>query len=337
MKTMIKGETMKKVFKITFILSLVLVALVACTGPKEGSDLKKVTLALDWTPNTNHTGIFVAKDKGYFKDLGIDLEIVQAPEDGAEALTASNKAQFGISFQDSIAPAFAKEDPLPVTAIAGIIQHNTSGIVSLKGGGMDRPSGLVGKKYATWDLPVEKKILETVVQRDGGDFSKIEMIPTYVTDVVSGLKTDIDAVWIFYGWDGIALETKNIPTDFFLFKDIDETFDYYTPILIGNNDFLKENKDLTRDILSSIKKGYEFAVENPEQAGKILIKYAPELDEDMVINSQNYLAKEYISDASSWGYIDPTRWNNFYSWLFANNLIEKEIPENFGFTNEFLD
>lgn len=330
---------MKRKFTSLIILSLLVSLLVACTGDKEGAknELKKVTLALDWTPNTNHTGIYVAKDQGYLEDLGIDLEIVQAPEDGAEALTAAGKAEFGISFQDSIAPAFAQEEALPVTALATIIQHNTSGIVSLKGNGMDRPKGLEGKKYATWDLPVEQKMIKTVMEKDGGDFSKLELIPTYVTDVVTALKTDIDAVWIFYGWDGIALETKDVATDYFSFKDIDERFDYYTPIIIGNNKFIGENKEVTKDIMTAIKKGYEFAIEKPEEAGEILLKYAPELDRDMVINSQKYLSKEYQAEAKTWGYINPTRWNTFYSWLFENDLIEMEIPENFGFTNEFLE
>lgn len=114
-------------------------AFTACGGSgdpkkekKKDAALEKVTLVLDWTPNTNHTGFYVAQEKGYFKDAGLEVEIVQPPEDGASALVASGKAQFGIDFQDSIAPAFAGEDPLPVTAVAALIQHNTSGVISRK-------------------------------------------------------------------------------------------------------------------------------------------------------------------------------------------------------------
>ena len=70
------------------------------------------------------------------------MEIVQPPENGAEVLAASGKAQFAMSFQDSLAPAFSGDNPLPVTAVAGVIQHNTSGIISRRGEGMDRPKGL---------------------------------------------------------------------------------------------------------------------------------------------------------------------------------------------------
>ena len=93
-------------------------SLTACGEKKEKQEekeLEKITFVLDWTPNTNHTGLYVAEEKGYFEDAGLDVEIVQPPEDGASALVASGKAQFGIDFQDSIAPAFASDDPLPVT------------------------------------------------------------------------------------------------------------------------------------------------------------------------------------------------------------------------------
>ena len=93
-------------------------------------DLEKITFVLDWTPNTNHTGLYVAQSKGYFEEAGLDVEIVQPPEDGAVVLVASGKAEFGVSFQDSLAPALEADTALPVTAVASVIQHNTSGIIS---------------------------------------------------------------------------------------------------------------------------------------------------------------------------------------------------------------
>ena len=138
--------------------------------------LKKITFVLDWTPNTNHTGIYVAKEKGYFKEAGLDVEIVQPPEDGAEVLVGSGKAQFGISFQDTMMPAVVGDDALPIKAVAAVLQHNTSGIVSRKGEGIKRPKGLEGKKYATWNQDIEKAILKQVVEKDKGNFNKVEMI-----------------------------------------------------------------------------------------------------------------------------------------------------------------
>ncbi len=297
----------------------------------------KISFVLDWTPNTNHTGLYVAKEKGYFSDAGLDVEIVQPPEDGAEMLVGANKAQFGVSFQDSMLPAVAGENAMPIEAVAALVQHNTSGIISLKGKGMDKPKGLEGKKYATWDLPIEKATLKQVVEADGGDFSKVQLIPSTVTDEVSALQSgSVDAIWIFYGWAGIATEVAGLETDYFAFKDIDPVFDYYTPVIIGNTDWMKANPDAAKDFLTALKKGYEFAVEQPDAAADILMKNAPELDEKLVRASQKYLSKEYKSDVSRWGYIDPERWNNFYRWINKNKLFTAEIPDNTGFSNEYL-
>ena len=299
----------------------------------------KITIVLDWTPNTNHTGIFVAEANGYFKDAGLNVEIVQPPEGGAEALVASGKAQFGVSFQDSLAPSFLGDNAIPVTAVAAVIQHNTSGIISRKGEGMDTPKGLEGKKYATWDLDVEKETIRDVMKADGGNFDLVELIPSTVTDEVSALKSgSVDAIWIFYAWAGIACQTAGLETDYFEFADINPVFDYYTPVIIGNNDWLSENPESAKAFIEALSKGYNYAVENPKNAADILMDAAPELksNSELVYASQEYLASEYIADASKWGEFDPDRWAAFYEWLNEKNLLEEKLDPAFGFTNNYL-
>lgn len=266
----------KKLYALLLAAVLVMTA-VACgntsntDGEKDIKDLEKITFVLDWTPNTNHTGLYVAQAKGFFEEAGLDVEIVQPPEDGAEVMVASGKAQFGVSFQDTLASAFAGEDALPVTAVASVIQHNTSGIISRAGEGMDTPKGMEGHSYATWNSPIELATLEEVVKADGGDFSKVELIPSTVTDEVSALKTkSVDSIWIFYAWAGVKTELEGLETDYFAFADIDPVFDYYTPVIISGNEYLEENPETAKAFLEALSKGYEFAIENPEEAADIL-------------------------------------------------------------------
>ncbi len=325
---------MKKL--IALLLSVIIIFCLSACGKTEN---QKITIVLDWTPNTNHTGIFVAKANGYFEEAGLNVEIVQPPEGGAEALVASGKAQFGVSFQDTIAPAFTGDNAIPVTAVAAIIQHNTSGIISRKGEGMHTPKGLEGKKYATWDLNVEKETIRDVMKADGGNFDLVELIPSTVTDEVSALKSgSVDAIWIFYAWAGIACQTAGLETDYFEFADINPVFDYYTPVIIGNNDWLKENPEAAKAFIEALSKGYTYAVENPKDAADILMDAAPELksNSELVYASQEYLASEYIADASKWGEFDPDRWASFYNWLNEKNLLEDKIDPDFGFTNDYL-
>ena len=323
---------MKKISKI-LILCLILVLAVSCGKSKNN---QKIKIVLDWVPNTNHTGLYVAKDLGYFKEAGLDVEIVQPPEGSTTALIGAGGAEFGISFQDTLAKSFAKENPVPVTAVAAILQHNTSGIISLKEKGIDSPKKLEGKKYATWEDNIEQAILKKLVTDDKGDFSKVKLIPYTITDVVTGLKTDVDAVWVYYAWDGIATERAGLQTNFLKIRDYGEELDYYSPVIIANNDFLKKNPEIAKKVLKAIKKGYEYAMKNPEESAKILVKNSPELDINLVTASQKWISKEYQSDAKEWGIIDGNRWNRFYEWLYKNKAVEREIPKDFGYSNKYL-
>ncbi len=343
---------MKNIVKILLLFVIIGTFILCCgnktmeKGKENKEDQKKIsgeknsqmiTIVLDWTPNTNHTGLYVAKELGYFKEEGVEnIEIVQPPEGSTTALIGAGKAQFGISFQDTLAKAFASDTPVPVTAVAAIIQHNTSGIISLKSKGIDTPKKLEGHSYATWDDEIEKAILQKVITDDGGDYKKVKMIPNTVTNVVTALQTNIDTVWIYYGWDGIATKTEGLETNFINFADYGEELDYYSPVIIANNEYLKNNPEEAKKVLRAIKRGYEYAIENPEKAAEILVKNEPEGNPVLIKESQKWLSDKYRADAAEWGIIDQKRWDRFYEWLYKNNLILKEIPKGYGFSNDYL-
>lgn len=221
------------------------------------------------------------------------------------------------------------------------MQHNTSGIMSKAGSGMDKPAGLTGHTYLTWDSPVEQAMMKNVVNENGGDWDKVKLMPNKVTEEAQDVQQNPDhAIWVFYAWGGINAKVNKIDTDYFYFKDINPTFDYYTPVLIANNAFLAENGDAARAFLAATRKGYEYAISNPQDAAAILMQSdttgALQGCEALVSESQKWLADQYIADAKQWGYIDPARWNAFYSWLYENKLVEKDLRHNVGFTNDYL-
>ncbi len=328
---------MKKRIYAWMLMMIMILSVTACGKQKEDNGLTKITFVLDWTPNTNHTGLYVAQANGYFKEAGLEVEIVQPPEGGAEMLVASGKADFGISFQDTMAAVLCEGNELPITAVAAVIQHNTSGIISRQGEGMDTPKGMEGHSYATWEGPIELATLEQVMERDGGDFGKVELIPSTVTDEVSALRTkSVDSIWIFYGWAGVKMELESVETDYFAFADIDSVFDYYTPVVIAGNEFLKKNPETAKAFMSALSKGYEFAMESPEEAANILCDAVPELDKELVLASQDYLKDQYQADAAQWGVMDATRWNQFFQWLNENELTEGSVPLDTGFSNDYL-
>lgn len=302
----------------------------------DAESLEELTFVLDYTPNTNHTGLYVALEKGYFEEEGLKVNIMMPPEDGAPVLVASGNAEFGMDYQDSLAAAYAQAKPLPVTNIAAVIQHNTSGIISPVNRQIKSPKDMVGKRYASWGSMVEQSIIKNVVEQDGGNPNEVQMVNNTQASITNLDQSDMDAIWVFYAWDGIAAQVKGIDVNYFPFIDYNKDFDYYTPTIIGNDQFIEEHPEITKAFLRAVKKGYVFAMEHPEEAAQILVTAHPELDQEIVTESQKYLADKYIDDAPKWGYIDEARWDRFYDWLAQEALIDREIPKGYGFTNDYL-
>jgi ABC-type nitrate/sulfonate/bicarbonate transport system substrate-binding protein len=120
-------EWRKKVTKKWLLLTALVLAGCAPAAAPE-STLRPVTLMLDWVPNTNHTGLFVADHEGYFAGEGLQVQIIQPGEVYAEQAVAGGAADFGVSFQEQV--TLARGDDVPIVSIAAILQHNTSGFAA---------------------------------------------------------------------------------------------------------------------------------------------------------------------------------------------------------------
>jgi len=316
-----------------FLILFFIFLITFCSCAKK-DNLEEITFVLDWTPNTNHTGLYVAKDLNYFQEENINIKIINPGEDGALPVVGSGSAQFGVDFQDSFALACSSESSIQVTAIAAVLQHNTSGLISLKEKNIIRPKDLENKNYAGWDHPIEEQILKTVIENDGGEFKKLNLIHTSLADITLLFDNKIDVTWGYYGWQKIAADLHGADTNFIYFKDYNKNLDYYTPIIIANNNYLNKNENQVKRFLKALKKGYLYAIEFPEKSAEILLKNAPELNKNLVLKSQEYISKEYKSETEAWGIINKERWENFNNWLLKNNIITRNSV---NFTNEYLD
>ncbi|MEN3008782.1 ABC transporter substrate-binding protein [Pseudothermotoga sp.] len=307
-----------------------LVLILICTV----SFAQQVIVALDWYPNTNHTGLYVALEKGYFAEEGLNVSIVEPAKLSAEQMVATNNAQFGISFQEFV--TFARAEGLPIVSIAAIVQHNTSGFAWLKSSGISSPKDWEGKIYGAWGTEVEEAMLKTIARKFGINWNKIKMQTVGQLDFVTGLRQKVfDFQWVFYGWEVIAAKLAGLEVEFLALKDIDEVFDYYTPVLITSERLIQQSPELVRKFLKAVSKGYLYAIKNPEESARILLKHAPELDEKLVIESQKFLSSKYWEDSPKWGWQDERVWRRFYEWMRENRLVgELQIEK--AFTNEFL-
>ncbi|MBT2728636.1 ABC transporter substrate-binding protein [Bacillus sp. ISL-75] len=324
---------------LVLVLSVLLVT--GCSSKKETENakekkqpLKKVSIVLDWTPNTNHTGLYVAKEKGFFKKEGLDVDIIMPGETGADQLVASGKAQFGVGYQEAITQA--RIQGVPLVSIAAVIQHNTSGFASPAGKQIQSPKDFQGKTYGGWGSPVEKSVITSLMKKENADANKVKIVNMGDTDFFTAVKRDIDFAWIYYGWTGVEAELRNEKINMVYLTDYSDKLDYYTPVLETNEKMIKEDPETVKAFVNAAAKGYEFAIKNPDQAADILIKAAPDLDPKLVKKSQEWLSPKYQDDAKEWGIQKQEVWENYAQWMYDNKLLDKKLDAKKAFTNEFL-
>jgi ABC-type nitrate/sulfonate/bicarbonate transport system substrate-binding protein len=304
------------------------------TTEKAGESLTDVSIVLDWTPNTNHTGLYAALDQGYYKESGLNVEIIQPNESGADTMVASGKVPFGIGGQDSITQARTQD--VPIVSIAAIIQHNTSGFAAPVSKNIKGPKDFEGKTYGGFGSPFENSVLQAMMEDAKADFSKLKNVSVGDADYFTAVKKDIDFEWIFYAWTGIEAELRKEPLDMLYLKDYSEKLDYYTPVLTTNETMIKDKPEIVKAFVAATSKGYKYAIDHPDLAAEILIKAVPDINKELVRASQKWLSPQYQADAPRWGEQKKTVWDNYADWLTEHKLLEKKLDSDKAFTNQFI-
>ncbi|GIP14495.1 nitrate ABC transporter substrate-binding protein [Paenibacillus montaniterrae] len=303
-------------------------------GEQSPNELRKVQLMLDYTPNTNHTGIYVARDLGYFAEQGLEVEIIAPADGGADAHVAAGNVEFGVSYQENV--TLSRIAGLPVVSLAAVIQHNTSGFASPKDKGIETPKQFEGMRYGGWGSPIEQATIESLMLAADADYDKMEIINMGNSDFFAAIERDIDFAWIFYAWTGIEAELRGVDLNMIYMKDYNENLDYYTPVLVTSESLIAEDPELVRSFVAAVAKGYQYSIEQPEQAAEVLIAAEPDLNPELVKASQQWLSPRYQDDAPRWGEQKLSVWEGYADWMFSNGLLEGELEAEKAFTNEFL-
>ncbi|MGM8213896.1 ABC transporter substrate-binding protein [Virgibacillus sp. W0430] len=332
--------------KLLFLLLIALLAVVGCgnnetedaSAPaekEEGTDdLTPVKFALDWTPNTNHTGIYVAKEKGYFEEQGLDVEILLPGEVRVNQLLAAGKADFGISYQEGLTQA--RSEGLPLVSVAAILQHNTAGYASPVDKNITEPSDFEGKKFGAYGSDLEKAMMTTLMENDNADVEQVDFITTGDSDFFVAVERDVDFSLVYYGWTGIEAELRGVDLNMVYLADFADELDFYTPIIATSEEMISANPETVEKFTAAAVKGYEFAIDHPEEAAQILIDAEPDLNPDLVKRSQEWLSPRYQDDAERFGIQEKERWQKFADFLLENEIIDEAVNVDDAFTNEFL-
>jgi NitT/TauT family transport system substrate-binding protein len=305
--------------------------------------VEKLTLALDWTPNTNHTGFYVALEKGFYSDLNLEVHLRSPKIDNYKAtpaqLLADKEVDFAIAPSESVISYQTLPTKPNLLAIAAILQADTSAIVTLKSSGIDKIKDLDGKKYASYDARFEDTIVSEMIKKDGGKGNHIKITPAKLGIWETLLSGEADATWVFMPWEGIEAKRKGIELNSFPLQDYNIPYGY-SPALLSHPEILKNKEKAVRDFLAASAKGFKWAAQNPVEASEILLPHAETNDLDFLIESHTYIAPYYLDENSEWGKMKDERWISFVYWLKENKLINKKEETLLGkqamYSNNYL-
>ncbi len=307
--------------------------------------MKTIRLALDWTPNTIHTGFFVAKNLNFYNKENIALEIILPDKDNYTATPAKKLAEnlvhFAIAPSESVISYQLKN--ISLKAIAALLAKDASAIVTLKNSGLNRPQRLSGKIYASYKARFEDHIVKKMIENDGGDDDLKIVYPPRLGIWNVLLNGDADATWVFLPWEGVEAKMNNVELNAFRLEDFDIPYGYSPVIMINENHRDLDEQTIKRFLQATIK-GYEYALDLPEEAAKILIKEAGHpkvIDEKFIIESQLNINNYYKKEGSPFGLMEEKVWRNFVSWLKKEDLFKEQnidlskIDHQKLFTNEY--
>lgn len=312
-------------------------------GPQLSRPLTTMTLALDWTPNTDHTGIYVALAKGWYREQGIDLKLLPYSNSvSPDVLVSSGKADVGISSTEGVVADASVGQP--VVSIAAIIQHNTSALVTLASSGLTRPAMLDGKVYGGFGASYENAVVGAIIKHDGGEgiFKNV----TLSVDALQALESHrIDFAWVFEGVEGVQAQHDGVKLNVFPITDYSIP-DYYTPNIITSPNEIKQKSALLHQFMTATARGYEYARTHIQESAQLLIKETPKgtfPDQAYVLASQAFLSQRYADPGRPWGKQDAAVWHGYPQFMLKAGAVTDASGKpvhsmNFDalYTNQFL-
>lgn len=312
-------------------------AVTGCGAGDARPTVRHVTVVLDWTPNTNHAGVYVAKQRGLYAEHGLAVDIVEPDLAGGLPQLASGRAQFAFSYAEQLLPLRAQG--ASVLSIATVLPTNTSALIAPTDRGIRRPRDLEGKTYGTYGGAIERPIIEQLVRCDGGDPKKVAFLDVGNADYRAGFaKHAYDVIWAFAGWDLIRLrDIDGLHVTSIPFEDhLDCIPDWYTPLIATTAALTRDDPDLVRDFLAATADGYELANSDPALAAQAIAAAVPEADPRLLAASARFLAGRYVADGQRWGVQDPAIWSTFDSFLRRSRIVTGGSAVRDAYTNAFL-
>ena len=307
----------------------------ACSEQENAS----VQLALDWYPNANHLGLYIAQQKGYFEDEGLDVTMY-TPSDPSTVLqtVASGADDFGMNYQPDV--ILARNEGVPVVSIAAVVQHPLNSVMALESSGITRPSDLVGKKVGYPGIPTNEPLLDTMLKADGANgLDDVELVNIGFNIAESLISEKVDAaVGAYWTHESILLENQGHPVNVMKMQDWGVP-DYYELVLVTSEEYLAENEDIAARFVRAVTKGFEDAIADPQAGVDILVEASGgEIDETIDRPGAELLVPQWqLPNGGGFGTQEPERWQSFVDWMKTQEMISADFSASDAFDNDLKE
>ncbi|WP_458407112.1 ABC transporter substrate-binding protein [Anaerotignum sp.] len=325
---------MKKLFAMLLTAVLAFGA-VGCGGSEPAADdgLEDFSIVLDWYPNAIHSFLYVAQEKGYFAEEGLNL-VVNFPantNDGI-SLPAAGKADLGMYYlQDAILTAV--EEDVPIVSIGSVSQESLNVVISLKENGIDSAEDLAGKKIGYAGTALSEAQIECMLEKAGVSADECELIDVGFDLLTATTTGQVDAtIGNMVNHEVPQLEEQGIEINYFFPTDFGVP-EYYELVFLAGQDAVENNPEKLQKFLRAAQKGFDFMQENPEEALQILLDHqnaenfplSPTVEKasmDVLLPAMETADAPFMSQ-------DVAVWQQNADWLYEMGLLSKQADISF--------
>lgn len=328
---------------IALLLTAVMIIMTGCTSTQTSEEtaqentqtqttaqLEDFDIVLDWYPNAVHSFIYVAIEKGYYQEEGLNVNIrFPANTNDALSLTAAGRADMGIYYLHDVIMAVANEN-VPIKSVGALTQSSLNIVLSLKDKNITSPSDLVGKKVGYSGTTLSEAMLRSNLEYVEGESTQANMELIDVGfDLMSSMTTgQVDAtIGCMRNHEVPQMESEGFEVQYYSPSEYGVP-EYYELVLVASNDSLENNTEKIKKFLRASQKGFEFMKQNPDEALQILLNNQNEenfpLKEEVEKQSMDILLPLMETDTVPFLSQDAQIWQNSIDWMVKEGIISQE-------------